>query len=163
MINEEYLNIRINYCVTNTFRSHRTQSIKKDAFRYPLLSVLKMSTGCSILLDVHSKPSLASSISDPCFIILLLCADSSQGEIIFSLQSNFNNPVIFFSLYYSSVLNQMRGFFFSDGTYYPHFLKMKVTFFIVESNSYQKKVWTPFKGWFCNRRMKGFLCEIASP
>lgn len=113
MINEEYLNISINYCVSNTFGSHRTQSIKKDAFRYPLLSVLKMSTGCSILLDVHSKPSLASSISDPCFIILLLlCADSSRVEIIFSLQSNFNNPVIFFSLYYSSVLNQMRGFFF---------------------------------------------------
>lgn len=135
MISEEYLSIHEMLWFSNIFRFHRTQSIRKDAFRYHLLNVLKMSTGCSVLLDVHSELSLAWSTSHPCFIILPLpCADSSWVEIIFSLQSNFNNPVIFFSLYYSSVLNQMRGFFFPMGTYSPHFLKMKVTSFITELN-----------------------------
>lgn len=142
---------------SSIFRFQRTKSIKKDAFRYHLLNVLKMSTGCSLLSDVHSKLSLAWSISDPYFIILpLLCADSSRVEIIFSLQSNFNNPVIFFSLYYSSVLNQMRGFFFFSpiGTYSLHFFKNESNFLYYRIELKSKKVWTPFKRQFCNWRIE---------
>lgn len=139
---------------SNIFKFHRIQSMKKDAFRYHLLNVLKMSTGCSVLFDVHSKLSLAWSISDPYFIILsLLCADSSRLEIIFSLQSNFNNPVIFFSLYYSSVLNQMRGFFFHWDLLSTVF-KNESNFLYNRIEFKSKKVWTPFKRRFCNWRIE---------
>ena len=140
---------------SNIFRFHRTQSIRKDAFRYHLLNVLKMSTGCSVWLDVHSELSLAWSTSHPCFIILPpLCADSSWVEIIFSLQSNFNNPVIFFSLYYSSVLNQMRGFFFPHGDLLSTLFKNESKFLSYRVELKLKKVWTPFKRQFCHWRIE---------
>lgn len=107
---------------------------------------------------------LAWTVSEPCFIILpLLCADSSRVEIIFPLQSNFNNPVIFFSLYYSTVLNQMRGFFFPLGLTLHTFFEKKVTFFIIELNSNQKRSEPHLKDGFVTEELKGFLYEIASP
>lgn len=121
---------------TKIYRFHKTQSIKKNVL---LDTTFLMFSKCPQVVHSIIRCSFKTLTSLKYlwsyFIILSLrCADSSQVEIIFSLQSNLNNLVIFFSLYYSSVLNQMRGFFFPIGTYSPHFKKMKVTFFIIELN-----------------------------
>lgn len=114
------------------------------------------------------KLSLAWSISDPYFIIPpLFCADSSPVEIIFSLQSNFNNLVIFFSPYYSSVLNQMRGFFFffPQGDLLSTLFKneSKFLYYRIELNSNQKRSEPHLKDGFVTEGLKGFLYELASP
>lgn len=140
---------------SNIFRFHRTQSIRKDAFRYHVLNVLKMSTGCSVLLDVHSELSLAWSTSHPCFIILPLpCADSSWVEITFSLQSNFNNPVIFFLSLLFICLKPNERIFFPHGDLLSTLLKNESNFLYYRIELKSKKFWTPFKRQFCHWRIE---------
>lgn len=99
---------------TKIYRFHKTQSIKKNVLldtTFLMFSKCPQVVHSIIRCSFKTLTSLKYLWSD--FIILsLLCADSFQVEIILSLQSNLNNLVIFFSLYYSSVLNQMRGFLF---------------------------------------------------
>lgn len=70
-------------------------------------------------------------------------------KLSFSLHSNLNNPVIFSSLYYLSDLNSVKGFSLPAGL---TFCKTESNF-MIELNSSDKKVSTPFKRWFCNRRI----------
>lgn len=108
---------------TKISRFHKTRSIKKNVL---LDTTFLMFSKCPQVVHSIIRCSFKTLTSLKYLwsyftILSLLCADSSRVEIIFSLQSNLNNLVIFFSLYYSSVLNQMRGFFSPIGIYSLHF------------------------------------------
>lgn len=55
----------------------------------------------------------------------------------------------------------MRGFF-PIGNHSPHFLKMKLTFFIIELNSNKKRSEPHLKDGFVTEEWKEFFYEIAS-
>lgn len=70
---------------SDTFGLTETQTIGKDALRDWPFRVFKMSTGCSVLLDVHSEISLA-------WVSMIYILSSSFYSVLTALEFKLSSP-----------------------------------------------------------------------